>query len=262
MATIKYGNTTIINNKIFVLGAASEVSGSASWTPDLLNLKYGYYKSDTGVTTSGASVTSWADQSGLGNTLTTTSSPTYQATGAPNGKPAIKFANSWLQNLNLQGINLTSSDMTIIYIGKMDVWQADRGMARFDIQSDVNFSRSLALRTGPSNNWGGDANSNQGGGINGTRSYVAGLATTPGVRIVKRINNQGIYVYENGTLVSQASASLAAYSNVTKRFFIGTNVNLGTRAQTTAYEVILLGYAISDEDIAKIQTYAQSYWGI
>ncbi len=257
MATIKYGKTTIINNKIIVLGASS----SAPWTPDLLELKYGYYKSDTGVTTSGNSVTSWADQSGLGNTLTTTSSPTYQATGAPNGKPAIKFANSWLQNTNLQGINLTSSDMTIIYIGKMDVWQVDRGMARFDIAVNSN-SRSLALRTGPSNNWGGDANSNQGLSINGTRSYVAGLATTPGVRIVKRVNSEGIYVYENGTLVSQASASLAAYSNVTKRFFIGTNVNLGTRAQTTAYEVILLGYAISDEDIAKLQTYAQSYWGI
>jgi hypothetical protein len=69
-------------------------------------------------------------------------------------------------------------------------------------------------------------------------------------------------VYENGTLVSQALASLSAYSNVTKRFMIGTNINVGTRAQTTAYEVILLGYAISDEDIAKIQTYAQNYWGI
>jgi len=238
-------------------------SVSAGWTPDLLNLKYGYYKADGGIriNTAGQMV-SWGDQSGLGNTLTTTSYPTYLVTGALNGKPAVKFANSWLQNTNLQGINLTSSDMTIIYIGKMDVWEANRGMARFDIASDGSNSRSLALRTGPSNNWGGDANSNDGSSISGTKSYVAGLATTPGVRIVKRVNSEGIYVYENGTLVSQASASLAAYSNVTKRFMLGTNVNAGTRAQTTAYEVILLGYAISDEDIAKIQTYAQSYWGI
>ena len=143
----------------------------------------------------------------------------------------------------------------------MDTWQSDRGMARFDIDAS-SFSRSLALRTGPNNNWGGDANSNQGVGINGTRSYVNGLATTPAVRIVKRINNQGIYVYENGTLVSQALASLSTYSNVTKRFMIGTNISAGSRAQTTAYEVILLGYAISDEDIAKIQTYAHNYWGI
>jgi hypothetical protein len=35
------------------------------------------------------------------------------------------------------------------------------------------------------------------------------------------------------------------------------------RHKTTAYEVILLGYAISDEDIAtEIQTYAQNCWGI
>lgn len=244
-----------------VASSSVTINDTSIWTPDLLTQKYGYYKADTGVTTSGNSITAWADQSGLGNTLTSTANPLYVANGAPNGKPAVSFSNTFIWNQNLQGINLTSSDMTIIYIGKMDTWQSDRGIARFDINAS-SFSRSLALRTGPNSNWGGDANSNQGLGINGTRSYVNGLATTPAVRIVKRINNEGVYVYENGTLVSQASASLAAYSNVTKRFMIGTNITAGTRAATTAYEVILLGYAISDEDIAKIQTYAQNYWGI
>jgi hypothetical protein len=97
--------------------------------------------------------------------------------------------------------------MTIIYIGKMDTWQSNRGIARFDIDIS-DFSRSLALRTGPSNNWGGDAN--------GQSRFLVSMAQEAMLMdwqqpqqfaLLSASIIKGVYVYENGALVSQALAN-------------------------------------------------------
>lgn len=69
-------------------------TGATSFTigdiPNIVSI----HQADVGVTQSSGSVSSWADQSGNGHTLTGGSNPTYSATGWQSSKPGITWTGS------------------------------------------------------------------------------------------------------------------------------------------------------------------------
>ena len=74
-------------------------------------------ESDQGVSTSGSTVTSWADQSGLGNDLSASGDPAL-VSNALGGEPVISFdgGDDALQRSGLNGFATGSADRTMLYV--------------------------------------------------------------------------------------------------------------------------------------------------
>ena len=119
IATIYYksGSDTLKNNSITATDSAdSLIVTFTEHCGTQTGLSF-WVAADQGVTQSGGTVSSWADQSASGNNITQStgaSQPTYVSSDSyiPTAKPALRFNGSqWLANTVNLGLN---ADMTII----------------------------------------------------------------------------------------------------------------------------------------------------
>lgn len=76
-----------------MIGTGIGIGSSNPFNPKTPSGLIAWYRADLGVTTSGANVSKWADQSGNGRDLTGVSNEAQVSpTGAPNSLPALSFA--------------------------------------------------------------------------------------------------------------------------------------------------------------------------
>jgi hypothetical protein len=80
-------------------------------------------RSDIGVTAPAGTVTGWADQSGLGNSVgvgaTAVSGPAYNATGGPNGFPILNgFTNGTYLDNTISNLVGSGAPRTVLFVGQ------------------------------------------------------------------------------------------------------------------------------------------------
>lgn len=265
------GNETIVfevrNNSLTGSILASVIvnvndTSQALWSPSQLSNLVGWYKADTGVSLNGTSVTAWADQSGLGNTLSPQySAPSYVSNGNPLGGAAIDLNGVNLTNLNATLTGL-GDNLTIIHIGKVTTAKFNAGLVlvnMFGGFADGNV-RYLDIRASNVNPW---TTWRSWFGVGGWYAEAGGgSAMTDGVRITK-VNSSGLKTYQNGTLLNNYDAALGSLApSTTRRIYVGTNPYTSEGAFMRTYEVIITTADLSATDISNIQTYAQTKWGV
>jgi hypothetical protein len=107
-------------------------------------------RSDMDVGLSGTTVTSWADQSGAGNSVAAaaTGGPTYNPTGGPNGYPTLSgFANNATDLDSATNLVASGADRTVLFVGQA----ATLGGNYFAFRRAASLSAFLYLDLGGAN---------------------------------------------------------------------------------------------------------------
>lgn len=238
------------------------VSGGGGGWPTLTVTSglIGRWRANAGVTESGGNVTAVADQSGNGNDLANDGTVPLNLTGF-NGKPAFDFvaANDAALICDPFGFG-TPVSFTIVVIGQMDT-------------GTVNFGGAVVYGDGANNDYnttGYGAFITRDSGNNGLQSAADGLGSTPTAAV--SLATPFVAVYRNdqaggndasfwidgveGTPVSHnGNAMITGGVLVIGNRYLGS---VGGAAWDGAIgEVLVYDAALSDANIATIQTYAE-----
>jgi hypothetical protein len=234
-------------------------SAAAPFSPgNLSGLKF-WVKSDAGVSTSGANVTGWADQSGGGNNLTpkgSASLPIFSATGWNGDTPAILTTNG--NYLGFDTFNFQTSFFSIA----LAVYHTGANNAFFRYWSH----RALAFQD-DFDNAGWCLFSPTGDGtdmafVSTTQSPASPPTTiTPAVPQVLMCVGDGATVstYVNNVLNVTGVAFSSVVGDTSNFITIGSDYTRGTQQGQNQYgEVILCNTAWSPTDRSNIYTYLKS----
>jgi len=227
------------------------------WTPASLGAPLlGWWKADAGLTLSGSNVTSWADSSGNGLTMTGIGSGgnTPTATLTLNSLPVVSFASAHLQSF------VTAANAVALGVATASVF----GVYRYNVAGT--FGRFFNfIGTGQAHDY--DNNSSFVSFINGSTSV--GISSNSNASIGPTALNTW---FEFGGIFD--GANITAYINNSAQApaaFAGTLGAAGTSALGCDFvndgqldgdiaEVFLTNTALSPTDIGNIHTYFQSKW--
>ena len=114
---VTFSNINLTDGQYFTLGTARDACGPGGVTSNLrIWLKA---NAGTNTTTNGVDVTSWSDQSGLGNDASASSAPVYNANNH-NFNPSIDFTASNSDNMQIaDAANLSPDQQALFVIGTM-----------------------------------------------------------------------------------------------------------------------------------------------
>jgi Concanavalin A-like lectin/glucanases superfamily/F5/8 type C domain len=220
-----------------------------------------WLKADAGVTTSGTSVTQWADQSGNGNNViqaTTASQPQLQ-TNVFNGQPAVAFdgINDFLNNTVSNAVT-TGAGRTIFVVAKSvcgnttfvpitirrSATIASYQMARF---VSTNFIYSDGVNSG-NNAWAAYSLFDS---ISAKQSVLTYHHSANG-KLNFRFNKTDYAVAQTGNVFSEAG---------TTGFTIGTREDFGNFTNGYIAEIIVYNSQLNATDIAAVENYLANKYG-
>jgi hypothetical protein len=218
-------------------------------------------KADAGVTLSGSTVSTWADQSGAGHNATQAAAAAQPAliSNVVNGKPVVTFNGSQDMQFNLPVDGLTGITIFLVnangatYTGGGDdcnnaplFWDetADGGtvyLSPFEQYAKWEFG------TGQANNF-----------PSYTRPASISTAFTM-TDVVKNGATENLYV--GGTLAATASGKLAAIANTQSTGNLGVGY-LNTHWNGKIAEVIVYTTALSDTQRQQVEQYLKAKYGL
>jgi hypothetical protein len=220
-----------------------------------------WLKADAGVTTSGTSITQWADQSGNGNNVTqaTTASQPQLQTNVFNGQPAIAFdgTNDFLNNTVSNAVT-AGAGRTIFVVAKSvcgnttfvpitirrSATIASYQMARF---VSTNFIYSDAANSG-NNAWAAYSLFDS---ISAKQSVLTYHHSANG-KLNFRFNKTDYAVTQTGNVFSEAG---------TTGFTIGTREDFGNFTNGWIAEIIVYNSQLNATDIAAVENYLANKYG-
>lgn len=229
-----------------------------------------WLKADAGVAVSGANVTSWADQSGNNNNLTTVGgvSPVLLSAAAGiNGLPAIQFTNSAganrTNNCYLDAtINPSAwSGFTVIYVART----ANSGASNSPTidQTCSVFSLGNGSQSVYWNFSTGKGLSYSGGFAGATGSVILGTYSPV-------LNNSQVvyqaYQYDkaNWTMSGGFSGTVAdtSFPSASLTMFVGQANLAGGQCTDDVAEILVYDHKLSSTDLAAVHTYMQARYGV
>lgn len=243
----------MIADRIRSIQAVSGGGGGGGFDPSQLSGLKLWLKADTGVTVDGSgNVSSWADQSGNGNTAYQTDAakyPVLSATYAVNGVPAVVAQNDQFLQLtqNLAGQHSTTP-FTMIWVGTKT--NSTAGTTVAEALTSSGGIRYLATTTSFQAFLGNVAaiNYGVGKGLLNPNAHFARMdypnykvECTQGSSVVQNVSYNGV-------------ANFA-------RLFIGPTYNL-TNPGYALNEVMLLDRSINDAELADIKAYIKTRYNL
>lgn len=201
---------------------------------------------NNGVTTNGATVTGWNDQSNSGNNLTSTGDPQL-VIGALNGNNIIDFDGDGdaLQRLsNITGLPTGNSDRTVFLVanynsvgnGGFSYGQASRGKTfglvvdengKLGVQAWGNTSDQITTETGINQGW-----------------LIQSVKLETGI----------LTQYKNGTLIDTDSVN---YSTSLNKIAIGAEIDGSPNLDMSVASVIVFNRALSETERQQVENYLQ-----
>lgn len=239
------------NDPVAGNNSATKTLTPVAFAPSQITGIVGWWKSDTGVSTSASHVTTWADQSGAGNNITDSGSglgPLITA-NFQNGIQALNFDGS---GSNFRVVNLTlGSSQTFVWVGKCEngsgsLWMMEHtttigggnGSYMFSTGNNaMDVTRSSSNATIQATNWFGS-----------TTGYF-----------ISRYN-QGSNTFtlrKNGASQSGTPGGSCGSANVSADFFVGSRGAGSLYAIARLLELMIFNAAITDADITHLETYIQ-----
>ncbi|MEQ1852352.1 MAG: hypothetical protein ABMA01_12255, partial [Chthoniobacteraceae bacterium] len=209
-----------------------------------------HLESAQGVTTSGAKVTSWADVSGRGNTVSGVGDPQLVQARTPGGRPAIT-CNGTTDKLEriggLSGLPAANANRTVILVAKYNGSNAWAGFAYGTGASNQVFGLNVKHPTGELGlqGWGGGNDL---------------ISTTPGIGegwlVQTGVLDSGTgTLFKDGTQIAQWAH---AYNTVLSKMVIGAEIaNLGF-VNIEVAAVLVYDRALSASERASVEAYLRT----
>ncbi len=224
-----------------------------------------WLKADTGVSVSGSNVTAWADQSGNGNNYTTAAgTPQLLAPGSGiNGLPAIRFTDSGSgkQNCYLTGSFSPTSwaGFSIIYVVRTSA--TANLSTSFDAVFNIPQQNGIWWMFAASNNgsFGGGFEAGWAGPNSSVTlgTYSPPLSNGETFAQVYRYNKSQWVL--SGRLAHTVSDTSWPTAGVTTQ--IGTGSYANTQGTADIAEILVYDHALSDADLALVNTYLNARYG-
>ncbi len=221
-----------------------------------------WFKADAGVSTSGSNVIGWADQSGNGHDASTIAgTPVLLSSGSGiNGLPAIRFNNT---GGNVETCYLTTSfdpsawaGMTVIYVnrtaasGTLPIYNGVLGWhvpgARWAFNCGSNADPTQAL------GWAG-------AGANVNLGSTAGITNSQLVIEAYRYDKSNWNM--SGTFTHGPIPDTSFPTGAISTAWIGTNDYAATQSTSDIAEILVYDHALSDADLALVNTYLNARYG-
>ena len=106
--------------------------------PTLTDIKW-RHRADTGIT--GDPVTAWTDMVGDADLTNTAGNPDFQATGGPNGEPAVVF-DGIAAIMAVDGVTPIAAPYHFFYVAKQITWTSGELLASLKAASATHFGRA------------------------------------------------------------------------------------------------------------------------
>jgi uncharacterized repeat protein (TIGR01451 family) len=250
---------------VYATGIPGGVTGPRLW-----------FKADEGVTTTGTTVTAWADQSGNGSNATGVGTPVYK-TNALNGYPTIEFSGApdRLATPALQLFATNNAPLTTFVVFDTDNAEGQKFLINhgvppvcsnsFEIGYDTGTgtgSGNFGIHKGCSNATIAPANTITNNTFNLMTNVVFATGTTP--------NNQAIY--QNGTALTLANTltgwvSAGSYSTSSRPIDIGARNDYGSGTYNAHHvgdiaEVLIYQRNLTTAERERVHSYLALKYGM
>lgn len=243
---------------------------NSSFSPSsIAGLKF-WVKADqiTGLS-DGDPVSTWTDQSGIGNTVTSSgaSRPTYK-TSILNSLPVVRFAGShYMNKSSFTGVDGIAGMTVFLVVKQTSLATSNTYLSKWLYSSQGSFAiQTDASTTGEVMSYVADACGDAGG--NNISSTTASLTTTfyliefvydgsltNANRVKFYKNTSGLSTAVNGTLPT-------ALTTCTADFEVGRFNNLSRFFNGDFGEIIVYNSALSDVDRGLVEVYLNTKWAI
>lgn len=214
----------------------------------------GWWRGDNGITLTGGTVSTWADQSGNGNNLTQTTGsrrPSTATSAALNSQTIVRYGGSHFFNSSLSGPG--TDNFTLFFVANGTSYQS---LLRF--QNDGSIFVVYPWENGGGRTFLVSTDGGTGGGIN---SGLVNSANNIGGARYRRNTSNGMQTFLNGTVNAQRNSVNVAVP--TQPFYSGV-YNPGTSEFPTADvgEMIVFYTALNEMQMAIVQNYLSAKFNV
>ncbi|AUV82844.1 hypothetical protein C2R22_15360 [Salinigranum rubrum] len=201
--------------------------------------------STTGVTTSGGSVTTWADQSGNGNDLTASGGPTLAT--SPTGAQVVRFDgvdDVASRTGGLTGVPTGNADRTVFVVAEYR--EVGYGGVAYGLPKE---NQVFGLSVDPN----GDLMVQGWGGPNDYVSTTAGTGT--GWFTQSAVHSNGAFThYKDGTAIDSATHTFATDND---RLVVGAEMTPAPYLDMDVAAVVIYDRALTDTERQQVEAYLQ-----
>lgn len=264
----------VVNAQIIRANSYYTARASGGFSPtDISGIKL-WVKADQLSLSDGDPVSTWADQSGLGNDITSSGSnrPTFK-TGILNSLPVVRFDGSddFMEKSSFSGVDGVAG-MTIFLVVKMASFSNDQTfVSKWDYNTQGSFAWQSAYDNANPNEQSGifiadavnDAGNNKAETTDNTSLSSFGILTM--VYDGSLTNANRVKMYYNGTARTMSTSGTipTALTTATSSLKIGKFGGALTRYFNGDFaEIIIYNSALNSTDRASVRTYLQTKYGL
>jgi hypothetical protein len=214
-----------------------------------------HLEADQGVTTSGGSVTEWADQSSTGIYLSAAGDPQLQS-NALNGQPAISLdgnGDKLVRTGDLSGLPSGAQNRTMFVVTKYDNANDWAGTAFGNGANNQAFGLTVKGGSGALTvqGWGNDL-------VSGTQGTGDGWLSQSAV-----VANDQVTHYQNGSLIDSGSKTYDTTLDApSSKFVIGEEIAGNGYNDMEIAAVIVYDRALSDSERQQVEQYLADKYGV